>query len=320
MIFDISKEFAERVNPTDWCEVFQTIASNRHFILKKQEVYSVIKGKLTLGGAYLEKIFKDYVSVSGFNPTHEHQRFLTTVTVGNDFEVNDFKQLASHPAYLICENNNYEWDIYKHFIELYTKDKEFKNIFLFLNEAAKSHKRLEAVSCGGNTQLIPSYNSLQKRNPTFGMLHKKCCFLFDRDTDFDKDPSGKDAFSYSNDSLFKFLNDGKKHDATSLSDIYTLDQPKYVWHMWYKRAIENYMPDYCYESFNVDISDWKNATSRDYFKVDKSTCRRYDKSKLHDICKLTSKEWLDNNTGTFEWRKYNFNEIQLFLLKLVKII
>lgn len=320
MIFEISEGFARKTAPSDWCEIFLNIASNRHFILKRQDVYNIIKGKVAHGGGFLDKKFKNYVGISGFNPTHEHQCFLTTVAVDDDFDVNDLKLLAAHPAYLICENNNYEWDIYKHFIELYAKDKVLKNIFLFLNDAAKSHKRLDAVSCGGNTQLIPSYNSIQKHNPSFGLLHKKCCFLFDRDTDTDKDSSGNHVLSYTNDGLFKFLNNGKKHDTTSLSDIYTLEQPKYIWHMWYKRAIENYIPDYCYESFNVDISTWKTASSRDYFSVNKSTCRSYDKSDLHKICMLTSKEWLDNNTESFKWRKYNLNEIQLFLLKLVKII
>lgn len=322
MIFSISPEFAAKVSNKDWCELMQQINKNYHFIAKDSDVFKIINAKKeSEGGESFRDTFKSFVSRGGFRPSREFQRFLTTIEISDGFDLDSFKALVTHPGFLISENCNYEFKVYQHFCSLYTKSSNvdgtpnrFKNVFLALEKAMKSN-RLFAIGNGGDGQLIPTYEHLQKtiwKDKT--NLRNKCCFLFDRDTEDNR------TLSHDHKKLFMFLNGGKDHTNTTEEEIYSLYQPDYIWHMWYKRAIENYISDRCYIDGNVEIGMLQNSADRDYFKIESSSCRRYDKRNLGSIAQKMDRKWLEENTKTFPFDGSYVSEIQLFLLKLVKII
>ena len=92
--------------------------------------------------------------------------------------------------------------------------------------------------------------------------------------------------------------------------------------MWYKREIENYFTDDCYIKENVDVSGFPTVSNqRDYFEIDKSSAPGYDKPLLSSVAEHMSRSDYDMIAS----KKFLVNgellsEIQLFLLKLVKII
>lgn len=322
MIFSVSPAFAAKVSDKDWCELMQQINKNYHFISKNADVLKIIKAKKeSEGGESFRDSFQSFVGRGGFRPSREFQRFLTTIEITDGFDLDSFKALVTYPGFLISENCNYEYKVYQHFCSLYTKSSNLdgspnrlKNIFLALETAMKSN-RLFATNNGGDGQLIPTYEYLQEtiwKGKTH--LKKKCCFLFDRDTDDNQ------SLSPNHKKLFKFLNSGKDHNNTTMEDIYSLYQPDFIWHMWYKTAIENYISDRCYIDGNVDITQLQQARDRDYYKIDSSSCKHYDKKNLGSIAQKMDRKWLEENTKRFPFDGSYLSEIQLFLLKLVKII
>ena len=154
----------------------------------------------------------------------------------------------------------------------------------------------------------------QEQGPYENVFSEKSCIVFDRDTDDDV------SFDSNKNALFQlFCN--KKSDSVTDQDIYTLNQNPYHWHMWYKREIENYLTNDHYEENGVDVSGFPTELKqRDYFKISESV-PGYHKSKLSVIAeKMSRADYESLGLRFFTVNGLQISELQLFLLKLVKII
>ena len=179
---------------------------------------------------------------------------------------------------------------------------------------ARNKGFLASLNCGGYGMVKPMIEQ-QERGVYENIFSEKSCIVFDRDTDDDV------SFDSNKNALFQmFCN--KKSDDVIEQDVYTLVQSPYHWHMWYKREIENYLTNNHYEENGVDTSNFpRNLQQRDYYKITPETAPGYQKAKISSVAKKMSKADYDSmGIKTFFINGVNMSEIQLFLLKLVKII
>ena len=149
------------------------------------------------------------------------------------------------------------------------------------------------------------------------MYRHKVCVVFDRDT------NNSDDIDKTKKAVFSALCNGIDINQVNNDLIYRLDyEDEYVWHMWYKRAIENYFPKDQYESLGVDVSSFDDQLPYDYQKFDekKDYPKGYKKNMMKDIAKEMTHQYFEENTHHFNITGEDMSEIQLLLLKIAKIV
>ena len=141
---------------------------------------------------------------------------------------------------------------------------------------------------------------------------QKIGVLMDRDTDLGT------VFPSRRQNLFEMLS-GKQATVLANTDIYTLSQSVYVWHMWYKRAIENYFPATQFDNLGYPSASAPSVLV-DWSYKNLGKISRYDKKHLSEVCFGMSRANYESNCAQFTVNGVNMSEMQLFLLKLVKLI
>ncbi|MDE6791706.1 MAG: hypothetical protein K2J48_01285 [Muribaculaceae bacterium] len=244
---------------------------------------------------------------------------LTTLKIDGSFPLQDIAYLIDEPARVVIENANKEWAVYEHIIDIYKSDKKFGDVFTLLKKA-KDKKWIKGAHAGGSGEIKDTVERDPYPTKKNNIRLKKTLALFDRDTD------DNIHFDGHKNALFKFFS-GKDYKGVKEDDIYTLNQKEPFWHMWYKRAIENYFPDEQYVKADFDVSVIRGLTpeERDYKllggnKSHPALIRGYEKDSLKKLVKGLSREKLEKNLKKFDIEGNNISEIQLFLLKLVRII
>ena len=176
-----------------------------------------------------------------------------------------------------------------------------------------------AKQIGGNGQVRAQVAHLAATEYDGATMPLKCCVIIDRDVPSDYDASGNWNMPPRLESTFVFLSGKRSYDIVQ-SDIYSVAQPIYHWHMWYKRAIENYFPDRAFLNIGCNWKSTVTVLDRDYQLIDRTTMAHYDK---HDIGHLTEvMGWRDYNSNLkqFPHNGIMYTELELLLFKLCKII
>lgn len=310
MIFHIEKAFIDKVTDEQLADICCSMVQGRQYVDCSQEIQDRIIRAIEKHGSTLQKeLFRKF---KGFDVTGELRRYLTTYPLNQHTSLAALEIILRKPSRLLVENAPYEWEVYKRIIGTYKSDRKFKNLFLLL-EQAKSIKMLTCLHGGGYTT-YPALLRQQNKDEYRDVCRYKICVLFDRDTD------NEHSFDGNKNALFQFLC-GKKSNEVTDNDIYVLSQSPYIWHMWYKRAIENYFPGKQYSAHGIDTSLFPaSALEQDYFKIEAGSASGYDKNKLPKLAEKMSRADYEVNLKRFGVNGDELSEMQLFLLKLVKII
>lgn len=306
MIINIDHTYACSVTEPIFSDQCAIIISNGHYISCTHETRDVItKAINTHGSSSQKQLFRFY---KGFDITEELRKYLTTIDINHYKTV--LKPLLESPSELLIENSIYEWEVYKYLPEVYKHDPQFKNIYALVSKAIKDRK-LTYMNGGGHTQYVPIIE--QKDNELYkGVYKMKCCAIFDRDTD------DNTYYDSQKNHHFKFFS---QKDSQTISDneIYNLNQTNgWIWHMWYKRAIENYFPKERYEKLSVsidedEISDYENIGQ-------KYKSKGYKKEMVPKLAKDMSRTMYERGLKHFTVNGIDMSEMQLLLLKFAKIV
>lgn len=306
MIVNIDHNYACSATEHILSDQCAMIISNGHYINCTPETRNVItKAINTHGSASQKQLFRLY---KGFDITEELRKYLTTIDINHYHTV--LKPLLESPSEVLIENSMYEWEVYKFLPDVYKHDPQFKNIFALISRAIKD-RRLTYLHGGGHTQ----YGQIieQKDHELYkGVYKMKCCAIFDRDTD------DETYYDTNKNHHFKFF---CKKDSQTISDndIYSLNQTDgWIWHMWYKRAIENYFPKERYEKLSVSIDEDEIS---DYVNVGKKyTPKGYSKEMVPQLAKEMSRTMYESGLKHFIVNGIDMSEMQLLLLKFAKIV
>lgn len=327
MIVHVDKTFLSRKEDEkvkDVCE-FISILEHGHYIemdpLIRTAVTEIVEKSLMKFQKVLYQEATEYL-----RPPKMMKRYLQTFKF-YDFSIEQRKILLLSPSELLIENAPNEWPVYKRMSAAYKNDRSYSSVFSYVERAIKETKMLKGVHCGGKGEIPKMVN--YKNQYEFEELYKyKVCILFDRDTDNDA------CFATDNNPIFRFLCN-KEAAQVEESDIYKLDFGNgYVWHSWYKRAIENYFPKIEYGKLGLDMTDYPDDDSYNYVKFpieetaqwkrkhktkpDKQ--RIYQKNMMKDIgVSMTLKDY-EKNLKSFDIQGIQLSELQLFLFKLAEIV
>lgn len=307
MIVEIDKRFFE-VEPTDRprlaIEICQ-ILEHDHYIAIKTDLIDRFEKFIKENTAQtFYELFKSAFTEK-INPCGQIARRLQKVNF-YDFTRKERETLLMKPSELLLENAPYEWNIYRSMIEAYKNDAVISHL-----KRVVEHNMLVPENAGGYTTM-PSMIELKDNGEYKNLYKRKVCLLFDRDTD------SCNNFDNQKDKLFKVLT-GKKADELTNNDVYRLDFDEgYVWHMWYKREIENYFPKDSYR--NVNMSQMPDDATYNYAKIDGKSCPGYSKSKLREVATSFGRNHYDSTTKHFSIEGTGYSEIMLLLLKIASII
>ena len=241
--------------------------------------------------------------------TAEIRKYLTTI-IGNQYTYDELMTIVCKPSCLLIENLAYESDVYRSIIGTYVGDPVYRNIFKKLDDA-QNRGWLTFLHAGGFGMFAPLLNYYDQRDYKH-VADKKIAVLMDRDTE---DGS---RFPPSRGQLFKLLS-GKQYAHLSNNDVYTLSQTDYVWHIWHKRAIENYFPAEQFDNLGFQ-SNTAPTVPADWSYKDLGKIKRYDKKHLFNVSVGMSRTTYEANCSQFIVGGESMSEMQLFLLKLVKLI
>lgn len=167
-------------------------------------------------------------------------------------------------------------------------------------------------NAGGFGNIISVFD-LKNSGEYYHLYKMKCCVIFDRDTDDDT------RFDDNKNRLFERFCDGKNNNTVTDSDIYKIPgEGEYMWHMWYKRAIENYFPANQYADLGVDVTEAQTADYSYYHFEDGKN--GYDKTMMARIGRGMSCSDFENNTKKFQVDGFPMSEMLILLHKIAKII
>ena len=316
MIFAIDSNYAKSIQGATLSDLCCKMMEYGHYIDCDGKTFEIITQSIQRNASTTQldcfKKFKGF-SLSGCL-TRELRTYLTTVKVdGKAYSLDDIERIICKESRVLLENGPYEWDVYKTMMSVYQRDRQFGNLFQLL-VLARNKGFLTDLNCGGYGMVKPMIEQ-QEQGAYENIFSEKSCIVFDRDTNDDV------SFDSNKNALFHlFCN--KKSDTVTDQDVYTLNQNPYHWHMWYKREIENYLTNDHYEENGIDTSGFpQSLQQRDYFKITPESAPGYQKSKLFSIAEKMNKADYDSmGLKMFFVNGVNMSEIQLFLLKLVKII
>lgn len=308
MIFQIDQTFYDSLPAPIRSQLYCDMIQHGHYVDCHPKLRELFYTDIDTHGSTLQKNIKE--KDPSINIPTQFKQYLTAIVV-NTVSFDQLRAIVEKPALLMVENEANERQVYYEIVRKYAKkDKSFKSLFVKLADALEDED-LDIDQAGGYSQLVPLFES-HDNVKYHGVARMKICMLADRDTKNDSYFDGnKNAF-------FNFVL-GKNSDKVSDADIYTLDQAPYVWHMWYFRAIENYFPPKQYVAIGLDpakvddeVEDWhyKNLSSHP----------DYEKKNLSMLTKGMTYDDYETGLRIFQLPGGSLSEMQLFLLKLVRII
>ena len=307
MIFQIDQTFYDSIAAPDRAQLYSDIIMHGHYVDCHHTLREQFYGDIDAHGSTLQKNMKE--KDPSLNLSTMFKQYLTTVNV-NTLKWEQLRAMVERPALLMVENEANERQVYYEIIRKYAKkDKSFKSLFVKLADAMDSMD-LDVDQAGGYSQLTALFESHDKVK-YHGIAQMKICMLADRDTKNDT------YFDINKNSFFKFVC-GKDSNAIKEDDIYSLNQAPYIWHMWYFRAIENYFPAKQYVAMELDPSQADNEVADWHYK-DLSSIPGYEKKNLSKLTKGMSYDDYEDGLRHFP-SQGDKSEMQLFLLKLVRII
>lgn len=167
--------------------------------------------------------------------TQLHKKHLSKIRVGNDeneITPNDTKRILLERSKVIVENGINDWNFIKGLIDKYESHKQRGVIYRLINQAIRFDK-LESDNAGGYGQIKTIAKNLidgrYKDIQTFKLMA-----IFDSDRDLALD------FTKHKDEVAFFKN--KEKNAIQNADYAYSDGDIIIWHMLYKKALENYLP------------------------------------------------------------------------------
>lgn len=316
MIFHFDLNSAKDIvsHGAQYSDLLAAIIENHHYVDCDANIADALTKQLNTHGSTTQKELLAHYR--GFSITLEQTQYLTTIDAGQ-YPCADLIRLARLKALLLVENKTYEWPVYEKMMELYVSDRKYGSLFSMLVNA-KNKQKLDGLHSGGYTSYVSLLKNYQSStSPAYQEFAPlKISLVLDRDTDNDH------SFDSKKNGVFRFLINKESQDVQD-GDIYTLHQPTpWIWHMWYKRAIENYFPNKQFVALHCDVTSMPSSQSpKDYFKINGTSVPNYSKACLSKLTnEMTRADFEAQNLKKFQVNGEQVSEIQLFLLKLLKII
>lgn len=307
---------AENEDIIDHVRLLVTLLENLHFVDVSDDDFPQLEAMMEkYAGKMGNELFKgsrELLSCSDRVKDH-----ITSINL-SELTPADIVTLLLKPSELLVENSTNEWPVYMRIIKKYQKDQTFGGVIKYIWRRTGQHHLVPANAGGINN--IPAIIELKDNGEYRGNYRKKVCVIFDRDTDDDQ------HYSANNNRLFElFAGEGKNSTNVTTDDIYKLNFTEgYIWHMWYKRAIENYFPAEKYAELGMNtenLPEEQEAYDYYHFKEPKPIVEGcFRKTMVKELGGGMGIQDYRNSTKSFEIDGGRYDEMLLLMLKIAKIV
>ena len=316
MIAHINKEYIFTCSQEWVALLISTLARNNHLVDCDNGIREFIEQCIR---KHCSTIENEFIRTAPFYEiTSLKRKHLTTIEVDGSFTQNEYLNLFGEPSLVLLENAPYEWPVYVNMMEIYKKDRQYSNIFAMLRKAAiESPRTLRELHAGGNGHFEAIINLKEKTPEYKGLTKYKIYPVTDSDRESESahyQPTPKRLYRL-------FCGITNKDAEVDRNHIDTFNQPHYNWHMWKKRAIENYFPPEAYENIGLNADHYRshNIPERYYKKVD-DEINKYNKKDLENVAASMSRNDYETISDKFMIDGVKISEIRLFLLKMAKVV
>lgn len=171
--------------------------------------------------------------------------YLSTITIGDGAdEVNPKEaiKILNEKSFVVIENHLNDWNFINGIIKNYANYSGKKNIYRIINKSVEDNY-LQPRGFGGGGEIKKNLENLTTTSYN-GIYRYKIATLFDSDRNEINEKINNTIFY-----LLTFLK-GRDFDPTDISELTYSPDDVMLWHMLYKREIENYIPlELLYSSF-----------------------------------------------------------------------
>lgn len=293
--------------------LISSIVANNHKIKCDNDVTKLIENAVNRHCGTLERELFSNASLYEINALMLNN--MTIIDVNGSLSSDQYLNLFGTPSLVLLENSPYEWPVYKMMIDVYKQDRQYGNLFKMLKKAVSpTSETLKSLHAGGNGLFVEMIQLKESESDYDGITKYKIFAVTDSDRIGENCPyDGTQKKNY------KFLS--KKEGDVDRKFIDTLNQPHYHWHMWRKRAIENYFPPEKYEMENLDAQLYKSILPPDRFflKVEDHV-KGYHKEDLSRIARHMGRNDYESISDSIYIEGNEISEIRLFLLKMIRVI
>lgn len=168
--------------------------------------------------------------------TRLHECYLTVVTIGiqeGELPPSLALQLLKLPSKVILENGTNDWRFIKGIVQKHKNHKKRKSIYKLIDKRIKEHY-LEPENAGG-------FGGIKKRIEAFQTNQYQKSLKYKIFALFDSDRFSKTELKNEQKKLIAFIKNKDESDIDINTAMWE-EQDQIVWHMLYKRSIENYLP------------------------------------------------------------------------------
>lgn len=275
------------------------------------------------------KVFFNILVQEGTYIDRSREKYLTTLKIGlqeDEIHPEIAFNILNYPSIIIVENAANDWKFIRGIINKYANHPKRRSIYMFLKKAL-DNLLLIAEQAGGKGQIKSRFEDLKEHR-------YKDIYCYKIMTLFDSDRSNNKSLNDEQKSLIKNFK-GKEVDYTTAIHE---DSDLIVWHMFYKRELENYVPvDVLIDEIPLTTKEKTDLTSKSAEEIDFLDYEESLKNNPNhivvkrDFPELFLKEWtrdkiekrceehkvsIELPNGTLE----EVSEIEQLLLKIAKII
>lgn len=309
MVFTVSLKYLQGQDGNKIVEWMRGCLLNYHYIECDASCIQYIKGVMDLKASEKDRALLSKSRETFDVPVEIKDRM--QIIKANNYSMDILIVLSSEPAVMILENLR-ELDVYKAIAQAYCKDRTYGWLFQHLCKRMQSTKAFSGRQAGGFGDIKMLLNSLDDGGYV-GQARVKAMSVFDRDTN-----SASEYDANKNHLFLLFLD--KKSDSVEEKDIYSTTPQFYHWHMWYKRAIENYFSVNQFKGAGCRLKpDYDREKSEDYMPVN-DRYFDYNKNKLGKLTKGMTFQEYERRLKSFDVNGQFLSEFQIFLFKIMQIV
>ncbi|MEA5418499.1 hypothetical protein VB712_04620 [Spirulina sp. CCNP1310] len=191
------------------------------------------------------ELLKNYIQNYRQQITRLLKNYLSSMTIGMNYELGeitpqDAYRIIKHESQIVLENEITDWKFIKCICEKYANARRLKrnSVYQLINKSLTNELLIPHHS-GGIGEIPKIVDSIKDSQKYKNVYKYKIMALFDSDKPGDQKNSPSNIIA-----LLKYFKQKEINDQTIQSSDYEYDPGSdlIIWHMLYKRKIENYVP------------------------------------------------------------------------------
>jgi hypothetical protein len=317
--------------------VFILKSKDRHFVEtkgirteKEEYIFQIPLFHKEIAARHIEELIK-HIPQQRRSISSLHKKYLTRIVIGfgnDEILPQNALRILQQPSKIILENLINDWKFLKGICDKYTDSPKRKTIYLLVQKAIRN-EWIEPATGGGDGQIKPAIQHYINSTTYQGIEKYKLMALFDSDRQL----PNTDKLDTTKIPLVYYLKTGLETSIPTLTfnDCTYEANDLIIWHILYKRKIENYVPlsvlFNCIYNLTEQQKQYLQSLSSEQLDFEE-----YTKDKINIGNSKIKEQFPQMFLSDFSYQEFekrcehhkigleNISEMEQILLKIAKII